>query len=118
MRQTHPRKWLNTDSLAPPPPRGSSVPVWGGSWELACKQVPPLLRRLQIILWWPRGIFLGFGLELEDPEWAGVWQVTGEGVEGVQSSWNGEKRALLERQVELTDQWWFCVICLFESGQG
>lgn len=122
-----PRGWSGADSPrevvkyrfpGPTPSQRFCFRVWGGSWELACKQVPPLLRRLQITLWWPGGVFLGFGLELEDPEWAGVWQVTGEGVEGVQSSWNGEKRALLEKQVELMDRWWFCVICPFESGRG
>ena len=28
----------------------------------------------------PWGVVLGFGLELEDPEWARVWQATGESV--------------------------------------
>ena len=63
-RQTHPGKWLNTDSLAPPLPRGSGVQVWGGSWEPACKQAPPLLRRLQTTLWWPLGYLPGL--------WAGI----------------------------------------------
>ena len=51
--QTHPRRWLNTDSLTPPHPRGPGAGVWGGSGESACSQAPPPFGRLPTTLWGP-----------------------------------------------------------------